>query len=140
MSGEQLKRKIHEAGYTVDQLSLQLGYKNRQRLYAELNHQSTKTDLIERLSAVTGIRIGWWFGEGDMYAVPTGNGVSAKERRNKRGNKIAGQPVPTTAYEKPCSNMNGEEWAAYVDATMKRLLDAAQRLDDAVRSSQRIGS
>ena len=135
MSGEELKEKIHEAGYTVEQVSRMMGYTNYRKLYAELRYKTTKTDLIEKLSKATGIRVGWWFGEDEhttLASAPAPNVVkrTAKGKKVKWGN--SDEPLQVSKAQE-AGFTDVDELKRTMEVKMEKILLAMKEIEKIMR-------
>ena len=61
MSGKELKEILAARGINLSELARMLGFANDQRLHSALNAADIKTGFLERIVAVTGIPISYFY-------------------------------------------------------------------------------
>ena len=61
MSGKELKEILAARGINLSELARMLGFANDQRLHSALNAADIKTGLLERIVAVTGIPLSYFY-------------------------------------------------------------------------------
>lgn len=111
MTGEQLKKKIREAGFTLQRVATIMGYENRQRFYSLLKYENVKSGLIEDVARATGKPVSWFYGEEPVQV------AAPAKRPYKRKENTTGVP---------------EDWQLFVDATLLRLVKETNRLSKEV--------
>ena len=101
MTGEHLKKKILEAGFSLQQVATLLGYEHRQKFYSILKYDNVKSGIIEDVAKVTGKSIAWYYEE--------------KPPRKGKYMSVPEKDAPV-------------EWQAFVDASLIRLISETNEL------------
>ena len=85
MTGQQLKQKLADMGYTnINELAKTLGQSN-QKLYASMASPDIKTGLIEDIANALGLRAGDFFPDAGSYACASENSIAV----NGNGNEVS---------------------------------------------------
>lgn len=87
MSGEELKRKLTETGFSLSRISQLLG-KTPQQLDQALNAKDVKTGMVEELCRVLNLDIPFFYGAGDRI-VASDNSTAFKGNGNTVGADVS---------------------------------------------------
>ena len=87
MNGKKLKEMLNKLGITQRSLAEKMNV-TPQTISAFLSASDIRTSTIERISAVTGMPVSYWYGEAskEQSAVATGNGIAVTGNNNVAGN------------------------------------------------------
>lgn len=66
MKGENLKKKLRDAGFQLSEIANLLGFDNDQRLHSALRSDDIKTGLLEKIAQATNKNVCFFYNEQDL--------------------------------------------------------------------------